>query len=229
MSSPTAWVVWIRSARSAWHRVGVSWSLTSLFSTNMAISETSTQGRLGDTGLLRDGRPSCNLKNGVKTPTLASSLDSSRKRHCSLHAGSTMQSPSPTATQEPVQWQTVKVIWHKSASPPHTDGLIVFARWRQCAAPLNACFLVPMRVKIPNDISIGSAVFAQLTAECPYTLQQAAPSPLKITSSHGGNPDPHLIHGFLGPREFLIQTACRSVEPFLRDRPSDSYTTLLGR
>jgi len=29
--------------------------------------------------------------------------------------------------------QVVKVIWHKTASLPHTDGSIVFARWRQCA------------------------------------------------------------------------------------------------
>ena len=27
----------------------------------------------------------------------------------------------------------VKVIWHKTASPPQTGGSIVFARWRQCA------------------------------------------------------------------------------------------------
>ena len=36
------------------------------------------------------------------------------------------------------------------------------------------------RVHIPNDISIGSSVVAQLTAECPYTLQWVAPFPLKI-------------------------------------------------
>jgi len=29
--------------------------------------------------------------------------------------------------------QVVKVIWHKTASPPQTDGSIVFAKWRQCA------------------------------------------------------------------------------------------------
>jgi len=29
----------------------------------------------------------------------------------------------------------------------------------------------------PNGISIGSAVFAQMTAACPYTLQWGAPSP----------------------------------------------------
>ena len=29
--------------------------------------------------------------------------------------------------------QVVKVIWHKAASPPHTDGSVAFASWRQCA------------------------------------------------------------------------------------------------
>jgi len=43
----------------------------------------------------------------------------------------------------------------------------------------NAWFLEPTRAHIPNDISISSAVFAQLTAECAYTLRWTAPSPLK--------------------------------------------------
>jgi len=30
--------------------------------------------------------------------------------------------------------QVVKVIWLKAASPPHMDGSVVFARWRQCAS-----------------------------------------------------------------------------------------------
>jgi len=29
--------------------------------------------------------------------------------------------------------QVIKIIWHKAASLQHTDGLIVFARWRQSA------------------------------------------------------------------------------------------------
>ena len=33
--------------------------------------------------------------------------------------------------------QVVKVIWHKTASPPHMDGSIVFARWCQCAAHIQ--------------------------------------------------------------------------------------------
>jgi len=78
--------------------------------------------------------------------------------------------------------QVVKVIWHKTASPPQTDGWIVFARWRQCALPcghfgatwwirLNLCFLRPTRFHNANGKSIGLAVPAQLTAESPYTVQ----------------------------------------------------------
>ena len=54
-----------------------------------------------------------------------------------------------------------------------------------CTVP-NTCFLGAAQIQIPNGISIGSAVCAQLTAESRYTLQQAAPFPLKIASSHGG-------------------------------------------
>ena len=48
----------------------------------------------------------------------------------------------------------------------------------------------------PNlkGISVDSAVFAQLTAECRYILQRAAPFPLKIANSYV-DLDPHLIHG----------------------------------
>jgi len=42
-----------------------------------------------------------------------------------------------------IKKQMVKVIWHKAASPPHMDGSIVFARWRQYAPPSNTCFLGP--------------------------------------------------------------------------------------
>ena len=72
--------------------------------------------------------------------------------------------------------------------------------------------LGPIRADNPNDIWIGSAVFAHITAECHYrpTLQWDAPSPLKITHSHGGS-GPHLIHGSLGPPESSNQAASRSV------------------
>jgi len=38
-------------------------------------------------------------------------------------------------------------------------------------------FLGPIQAHNPNGILIGSAVFAQMTAECPYTLQWGAPFP----------------------------------------------------
>ena len=49
---------------------------------------------------------------------------------------------------------------------------------------LNARFLGSTRLSNPNGMSIHSVVFAQLTADSPYTLQLAAPSP-QITGSHG--------------------------------------------
>jgi len=54
------------------------------------------------------------------------------------------------------------------------DGSVVVARF---CTPSNAWFLEPTRVHIPNDISIGSAIFAQLTTKHHYTLQRAAPFP----------------------------------------------------
>jgi len=81
----------------------------------------------------------------------------------------------------------------------------------------NTCFLGPTQVHNLNGISIGSAIFAQMTAQCPYTVQWATPSPLKIAPSHPmGDVNPHLIHGSLGPPESSTQTASQLVRPFLR-------------
>jgi len=51
--------------------------------------------------------------------------------------------------------------------------------------PSNTCFLGFTRDHNPNGISIGSAIFAQLTAEFPYTLQWATLYP-KTAPSHWG-------------------------------------------
>jgi len=48
-----------------------------------------------------------------------------------------------------------------------------------------------------SDFSICSAVFAQLTKECPYTLQWTATPPKKCPFSLGDR-GPHLILGSLG-------------------------------
>jgi len=63
-------------------------------------------------------------------------------------------------------------------------------RFRPCALTYltsKTCFHGPTRVHNPNDISIGSAVFAQLTVDGRYTLQRAALFLLKIVPSDGGS------------------------------------------
>jgi len=58
-----------------------------------------------------------------------------------------------------------------------------------CGHPSNM-IPCPIRAHNPNGISIGSAVFAEITAECPYTLQWDAPFPKKIAPSYGGSGPP---------------------------------------
>ena len=75
------------------------------------------------------------------------------------------------------QKQVVKVIWHKTASPPQTNGSIVFASMGRpfspknlplpmggSEPPSNTWSLGPTQVLNPNGISIGSAVFAGLSS-----------------------------------------------------------------
>jgi len=46
-----------------------------------------------------------------------------------------------------------------------------------CGPPSSTWFLGHIRAHNPNGISIGSALFAQMTVECPYTLQWYTLSP----------------------------------------------------
>jgi len=94
--------------------------------------------------------------------------------------------------------------------------------------PSNLWFLGPIRIHNPNGASIGSAVFAQVTVECPYTLQWDAPSPPKIAPPHNGCGPPS-NNGFLGSPESSTRTAARSLQPFLQgslERQTDRQTTL---
>jgi len=75
-------------------------------------------------------------------------------------------------------------------------------------------YLGPIRAHKPNGISISSAVFAQMTAECPYTLHWDAPFPQNCPFPWGIWSDPHLIHGSLGSAESSTQMECRSVQSF---------------
>ena len=78
---------------------------------------------------------------------------------------------------------------------------------------------------------MGSAIFAQLTTESPYTLQWAAhsPSKIKIAHSHGVS-RPHLIHGTLGPTQVhtpngtSIGSAVFAGLVIVTDRPTNHAT-----
>jgi len=62
------------------------------------------------------------------------------------------------------------------------DAHVRFTGIRQMApvcTPPNTCFLGPIRVQIPNGISVGSTVFARLKEEHPYTSQWATLPPSK--------------------------------------------------
>jgi len=56
--------------------------------------------------------------------------------------------------------------------------------------PSNSRFLAPDRAYSPNGILIVSAVFARVTAECPYTLLWDAPFPSKLPLPIGGSGPP---------------------------------------
>jgi len=78
--------------------------------------------------------------------------------------------------------------------------------------PSNTWFPEPIRAHKTSGISISSAVFAQMTTECPYTLRHAPFSPQNCRFPWR-DLDPHLIHGFLSPPECSTQTASWSVQP----------------
>ena len=81
------------------------------------------------------------------------------------------------------------------------DGSIVFVRCRQCTPHLIRASLSPTESTPHADgISIGSAVFAQLTAESPVLYNGLPLSSSKFPPSCGGS-GPHLIglRGSLGP------------------------------
>jgi len=92
-----------------------------------------------------------------------------------------------------------------------------FSRIRQVApmfTPFNTCFLRPTRFHTLNGISIGSVVFAQLTAEGPYTFQRAVPFPSQNALARG-DLYLRLIHALGAPYSAPNQTASRSIQPFL--------------
>jgi len=69
--------------------------------------------------------------------------------------------------------------------PPLTDGSVVnIYQVAPVCVPCNTWFHGPTRLRFPNCISVGTAVFAQLTAESLRTLQWADIPP-QIVPSRG--------------------------------------------
>ena len=152
-----------------------------------------------------------------------------RNRLC-LYRIAWSRKPTPRIKLCVASYHTTKVMGHqtpKSVTANCVPKLV--------GPPSNTWFLRPIRDHNPNGIPICSAVFAQTTVECPYTLQWDAHSPPKICPFQWGDLEPHLIHGSPGPRKSSTQTAARSVQPFLQgslvwqtdrltDRPTDDAT-----
>jgi len=89
--------------------------------------------------------------------------------------------------------------------------------------PSNTWFPGQTRVQNQNGISIGSTVFAQLTAEyiCSYFTTD---SRFQNCPFSWGDLDPSVIHGSLGPPEPTTQTVSRSVHPFSKAHVCDRTT-----
>jgi len=89
--------------------------------------------------------------------------------------------------------------------------------------PCNTWCFRPIRVHNPNGTSIGSAVFAQMTAGCLYTLQwfTCFPSKLPLPMLASGL---HVIRGSLAPPESGTQMGTSSFQPFLQGWQTETVT-----
>jgi len=100
------------------------------------------------------------------------------------------------------------------------------------ALPPKTWFFGPIRAHNPNSISIGAAVFAEMTAvQSVPMLYNVTPHPHSKMPLPIGRSGPHLIHGSLGPPESTTQMASRLVQAFLQgslvwqtDWPTDRQT-----
>jgi len=140
--------------------------------------------------------------------------------------------------------KVVKVIWHKTALLPQTNGSIVSARWRQCAFPcghigaawrirLNLCFLRPTRVHNPNGKSIGSADLAHSSQQkipiLTCTMGSSCPQIPKNASADGCTWTPSntwfsMSTRVLNPNGIPIGSAVFAGLTSVTERPTDRST-----
>jgi len=115
----------------------------------------------------------------------------------------------------------------QAALPPHMDSSVAVAQVVVVSTPPNTCFLGPIRVTISDEVSIGSAIFAQFTAERPYTLAVWLPFPPPQNCRFSwGDLDPYVMHDSLGLSRPTTQKASSSIELFFAQLTTEWPFTL---
>ena len=122
----------------------------------------------------------------------------------------------------------IKDIWHKAASPPHTDGSVVFARLRQCTPNLVHPNRHPHRGVLRTLLSRLESIDSRA---CPGMSWVDPFSTSKLSLHVWGSWLTWFIHSSLGPPDSTSRTAPRSVQPAVfvgltveADRPTDHAT-----
>ena len=152
--------------------------------------------------------------NQSYSPSKAKMIAMATSLSCRLSAVSTFCRPStqtPLHNQSPSRYRPHKASYGQLRPKIGCHGNVPQHLW----TPSNTRLLRPIRAHNPNGIWIDSAVCAQMTVESSY-FTMGRPFPLKIASSHGDLNRAYPIHGSLGPPEASVQTAYRSVQPFLQ-------------
>jgi len=97
------------------------------------------------------------------------------------HSEPTIQTASRSVQKFSHWWlQSVPILYNGRPYPPKLSLPMGYLE-----PNLTFDFLGPIQAHNPNSISMGSAVFAQMTAEYPYTLHLDAPFPLKVPLPRG--------------------------------------------
>jgi len=143
----------------------------------------------------------CDRDNWLRPLTLQSIMPS--LNHCDLPRHVGVNNLPKVVTRQHHGWEL-----NLQPSSCKSNALIIRHQCEPSPPQSNTCFLGPVQVHIPNDISIGSALFAQLTAKYPEWLLL---SPIKIAPHMGILEGLHVIHGSLGLSESTFQTTSRSV------------------
>jgi len=103
-----------------------------------------------------------------------------------------------------IVWQVCKKLRHTKTRSASAWSCDVLHRFKWLAEFIYNNIYNIYFLRMANGISIGSAVFAQMTEECPYTLQWE-PFPLRIAPSHGGmwTPSNTWFHPNSQPKQHL--------------------------